>query len=194
MAFSQEFPGAAGVGERAAKAWRLPMGAVSPLWAMFGAAAGAGVAFWWMSQWARAVNVEALAGVKTVPAPKPVATPAEIIAEAAPVEAAAIAAPVAEATVAEASALEAVVEDAAAPVAATVIEAAPPPAPDDLTRMVGIGPKLCAALAERGVTRFAEIAAWTAGDLAEVDSALSLKGRAVREAWVAQARRLAADA
>ena len=57
--------------------------------------------------------------------------------------------------------------------------------------MTGIGPKLSAALAERGVTRFAQIAAWTADDLAELDAALSLKGRAVREAWVAQAKRLA---
>ena len=56
-----------------------------------------------------------------------------------------------------------------------------PAAPDDLTVMSGIGPKLCAALAERGVTRFAQIAAWTSKDLAEMDVALSLKGRAVRE-------------
>jgi predicted flap endonuclease-1-like 5' DNA nuclease len=60
--------------------------------------------------------------------------------------------------------------------------------------MVGIGPKLAASLAARGVSRFAHIAAWTEADLAEVDTALGLKGRAVREAWVAQARRLAADA
>jgi predicted flap endonuclease-1-like 5' DNA nuclease len=59
--------------------------------------------------------------------------------------------------------------------------------------MAGIGPKLSLALAERGVTRFAEIAAWTADDLAEADAALKLKGRAVREAWVAQAKRLAKD-
>ena len=62
---------------------------------------------------------------------------------------------------------------------------------DDLTRLAGIGPKLSAALADRGVTRFAQIADWTADDLAELDAALSLKGRAVREAWVAQAKRLA---
>ena len=65
---------------------------------------------------------------------------------------------------------------------------------DDLTQMTGIGPKLTAALAARGVTRFAQIAAWTADDLVEVDAALSLKGRAVREAWVAQAKRFAKHA
>jgi predicted flap endonuclease-1-like 5' DNA nuclease len=78
----------------------------------------------------------------------------------------------------------------------TVIAEAPAdPAPafaDDLTRLVGIGPKLSAALAERGVSTFADIAAWTTDDLAEVDQALSLKGRAVRDAWVAQAKRLIA--
>ena len=59
-----------------------------------------------------------------------------------------------------------------------------------LTRLVGIGPKLAIALAGRGVTRFAQISAWTEPDLAELDKALDLKGRAVRDAWVAQARRL----
>ena len=62
---------------------------------------------------------------------------------------------------------------------------------DDLTRLVGIGPKLAAALADRGVTAFAQIAAWGDVELAEVDKALDLKGRAARDAWVAQAKRLA---
>jgi len=66
--------------------------------------------------------------------------------------------------------------------------------PEDLTRLMGIGPKLAAALAERGVTRYAQIAAWTANDLAELDKALDLKGRAVRDAWVAQAKRFASEA
>ncbi len=62
-------------------------------------------------------------------------------------------------------------------------------APDDLTRLVGIGPKLAAALAERGVTRYAQIAAWTADEISELDKALDLKGRPARDAWVAQAKR-----
>ncbi len=84
-----------------------------------------------------------------------------------------------------------------APVAETPVVEAPaaleptPAAPDDLTRIAGIGPKLAAALAERGVTRFADLATWGESELAEVDKALSLKGRAVRDAWVAQARRFA---
>jgi len=175
MAWSQEFPGAALVGERTETAFRVPMGVVSPLWAMFGAAASAGVAYWWMTRWTRAAaNFEALAAF----APKVAleSTPIELIIEPASVREKQ---PVAAAIVAE---VEAESVETPAPVLA---------APDDLTTMNGIGPKLCAALAERGVTRFAQIAAWTEADLADVDAALSLKGRAVREAWVAQAKRLA---
>lgn len=61
---------------------------------------------------------------------------------------------------------------------------------DDLTRLVGIGPKLAASLAELGVTRFSQIAAWTPDELASIDQLLGLKGRAERDAWVAQAKRL----
>jgi predicted flap endonuclease-1-like 5' DNA nuclease len=68
------------------------------------------------------------------------------------------------------------------------------PEPDDLTRMVGIGPKLAAALAERGVTSFAQIAAWTDQELADFDKDLELKGRASRDAWVAQAKRFVKEA
>jgi predicted flap endonuclease-1-like 5' DNA nuclease len=226
MAWSQEFPGAAVVGERAEQAWRVPMGVVSPLWAMFGAAAGAGIAYWWVTQWTRAVNIEALAAptakpvaapqrieivaepvleapqsVVAEPAPAPVAAepaqaisvaapPAPVVAEPAPVEAAAPAAP---AVVAELPAETKAEAPVAKPKAAKAKPApAQPPPPDDLTRMTGIGPKLSEALAAHGVTRFADIAAWTAKDIAEFDAALSLKGRAVREAWVAQAKRLAA--
>ena len=41
---------------------------------------------------------------------------------------------------------------------------------------------------------FAQIAAWTDEELAEIDLALDLKGRAARDAWVAQAKQLAGDA
>jgi len=181
MAVSQEFPGAAAAGERAERAFRMPLGVVSPLWAMFGAAAGAGVAYWWMTSWTRAVNFEAM----SVFAPKLAAKPApeEVVTEPEPELVATSRESVTEAAPEPAPALKAVVaEDAPA------VEAAA----DDLTRMTGIGPKLSVALAALGVTRFAQIAGWTADDLATMDTALSLKGRAVREAWVAQAKRLAA--
>ncbi|MDG2530123.1 phasin PhaH [Caulobacter endophyticus] len=79
-----------------------------------------------------------------------------------------------------------VVEKAAAPVVETAKAVA-----DDLTLLVGIGPKLAASLADLGVTRFSQIAAWSADELDSYDKLLSLKGRAERDAWVAQAKRLA---
>ncbi|HWF76726.1 MAG TPA: hypothetical protein VN694_06060 [Caulobacteraceae bacterium] len=204
MAWTQAFPSAAAVEDRAEQALRWPIGAVSPLWAMFGAAAGAGVAWWWMTRWAQAVNVEALAGF----AAAQVRQAAESVADTElRVEEAVVVADVAAAEAAADEAPAPVVAHEAAPVAAgaandaaeeTLGEALEPMAEaskaivaDDLTRLTGIGPKLSAALAERGVTCFAQIAQWSADDLAEVDAALSLKGRAVREAWVAQAKRFA---
>jgi predicted flap endonuclease-1-like 5' DNA nuclease len=189
MAWLEEFAGMASVGDRAERAWRLPLGAASPLWAAFGAVAGAGVAYWWMTRWTQAVNLEALNGLL---APRTAQTPVriEIIAEPAP--AAPEPAPVLDAE----SEPQAQVAPEPAPVAikAAELDLAPePPAPasDDLTVMVGIGPKLADALAASGVTRFAQIAAWTKADLADMDAALNLKGRAIREAWVEQAKRLA---
>jgi predicted flap endonuclease-1-like 5' DNA nuclease len=64
-------------------------------------------------------------------------------------------------------------------------------AADDLTVLIGIGPKLAASLADLGVTRFEQIAGWGADDLADFDAKLNLRGRAERDAWVAQAKRLA---
>ncbi|WP_454714784.1 phasin PhaH [Caulobacter segnis] len=61
---------------------------------------------------------------------------------------------------------------------------------DDLTRLVGIGPKLAASLGELGVTQFSQIAAWTPDELASFDALLNLKGRAERDAWIAQAKQL----
>jgi predicted flap endonuclease-1-like 5' DNA nuclease len=180
MALSQEFPGATAAGERAERVLSLPLGVVSPLWAMFGAAAGAGIAYWWMTGWTRAVNFEAFSPFATGLAAPPAPRTVKIVAEP-------------EAVVDVAPASEAAPETVAALAPEPVAAAIAPPADlavDELTRMTGIGPKLAAALAERGVTRFAQIAAWTAADLARMDGELSLKGRAVREAWVAQAKRL----
>lgn len=202
MAFPEAIPGAAAVEERAERALRWPVGAASPLWAVFGAAATAGMAWWWMTRWTRAVNVEALAGYAATQVKDAVeaVADAELRMEEAVVTAdvaAEVAAEPAPETVAEIEAEPAPIATEPAPAAKVEAKPAAKPAvaktvePDDLTLMTGIGPKLSAALAERGVTRFAQIAKWTADDLAEVDAALSLKGRAVREAWVAQAKRLA---
>ncbi|MBC2670675.1 hypothetical protein ACFOON_03125 [Novosphingobium piscinae] len=71
--------------------------------------------------------------------------------------------------------------------------AAPDQAGDDLTRIKGIGPKLSSLLATLGVTRFAQIAAWTEADMARIDAQLgSFAGRPARDQWIEQARLLAA--
>ncbi|MCY1647098.1 hypothetical protein OVA11_08560 [Caulobacter sp. SL161] len=200
---------------------RVAVGAVSPLWLMFGGAAAAGAAYWWWaSRWREAVNLEALMAL----APEPVAPAleAEAVLEASPepivetvlapvteavadaveittdgVEAAValsaetvveIVAESAEAAVAVLSEPE--VEPEVEPEAVVALEAVA----DDLTRLVGIGPKLASSLAELGVTRFSQIAAWSPDDLASIDQLLNLKGRAERDAWIAQAKRFAGAA
>jgi predicted flap endonuclease-1-like 5' DNA nuclease len=75
----------------------------------------------------------------------------------------------------------------------------PPPepvvtiAPDDLARIKGLGPKLQTLLPELGITTFAQIAALTEADLAELDPKLGpFAGRPTRDSWVEQAKLLAA--
>ena len=65
-------------------------------------------------------------------------------------------------------------------------------AADDLLRIKGIGPKLNGVLNGLGVTRFDQIAKWTAGDVDKVDDHLaSFKGRIGQEEWIPQAKLLA---
>jgi predicted flap endonuclease-1-like 5' DNA nuclease len=208
MAWSERFPGAVNAEERAERAMRLPLGAISPLWPIFGAAAGAGLAYWWLTRWPRALNFEAMAGLAGTPArkprrneilPEPATSRAPLrIAEPSPGPAAQ---PEAPARADEAQPVlrqlfpEAKDELAqAAKENKTAAAAGEAVGSDDLTRIFGIGPRLAAALGERGVSRFSQIAAWTAKDLAEVDAALNLRGRAARDGWVDQARKFAAEA
>jgi len=66
--------------------------------------------------------------------------------------------------------------------------------PDPLTRMKGLGPKAQGTLAGLGVTRYAQIAAWSDADSARIDAEMgAFKGRIERDRWVEQARYLAAD-
>lgn len=86
-----------------------------------------------------------------------------------------------------------VVEVEAAPVAAAAPEVPQGAGEDDLLRMKGVGPKLKALLNELGITRFAQIAAWTDTDIAAIDARLgNFKGRPIRDQWVDQAKYLAA--
>jgi large subunit ribosomal protein L21 len=79
---------------------------------------------------------------------------------------------------------------AAAPKApAPKAEAAPAAAGgDDLKQLSGVGPALEKKLHAAGVTTFAQIAAWTPEDVADMDEKLSFKGRIEREGWIAQAQ------
>lgn len=85
----------------------------------------------------------------------------------------------------------------AAPAAVVVLPEtvadAPLPGGDDLTRIKGLGPKLARLLADNGVTRLDQIAAWNEADLAEIDAKLgTFAGRPTRDAWVDQAKLLVA--
>ena len=57
-----------------------------------------------------------------------------------------------------------------------------------------VGLIACLALEEKlhglGVTSYAQIADWTAEDIARVDTELNFKGRIEREDWIGQAREL----
>jgi len=77
----------------------------------------------------------------------------------------------------------------AAPKAAAKVEAAA--GGDDLKALSGVGPALEKKLNAAGVTTFAQVAAWTADDIAAIDEQLSFKGRIEREGWVEQAKELA---
>ncbi len=64
-------------------------------------------------------------------------------------------------------------------------------AADDLKQLSGVGPALEKKLHAEGVTSFAQIAAWTKADVADMDEKLSFKGRIEREGWIEQAKKLA---
>ena len=59
---------------------------------------------------------------------------------------------------------------------------------DDLKELSGVGPALEKKLHEAGITTFAQVAAWTEADIAEMDEKLSFKGRIEREGWIEQAK------
>lgn len=62
---------------------------------------------------------------------------------------------------------------------------------DDLTRISGVGPVIVKKLHALNVTTFAQIAAWTPEDVADMDEKLSFKGRIDRDDWLAQAAEFA---
>ncbi len=61
---------------------------------------------------------------------------------------------------------------------------------DDLSKLAGVGPVMVKKLNENGIATFAEIAAWSPEQAAEIDEKLGLKGRVERDDWIAQAKEL----
>nr|WP_319391571.1 50S ribosomal protein L21 [uncultured Cohaesibacter sp.] len=64
---------------------------------------------------------------------------------------------------------------------------------DDLKKISGVGPVLEGKLNALGITSFAQIAAFTADDIAKIDDALNFKGRIERDNWLEQAAAFAAE-
>ena len=91
----------------------------------------------------------------------------------------------------EAPAKEAAAKKDDAPAA---LFSAPEGEPDDLKKISGVGPVLEKKLHGLGITKFAQVAAFTAEDIAKVDDALSFKGRIERDNWLEQAAELAKEA
>jgi predicted flap endonuclease-1-like 5' DNA nuclease len=89
-------------------------------------------------------------------------------------------------------------KSSAAPKAAAAKKAAPATAkpasgkPDNLRRLIGIGPVNEKLLRAQGVTSFAQIAAWTAADIKRIEDVMNFDGRIARERWIEQAKLLAA--
>ncbi|PLP60469.1 NADH-ubiquinone dehydrogenase [Mesorhizobium loti] len=68
-----------------------------------------------------------------------------------------------------------------------------PAAPDDLKAITGVGPKLEKVLNDIGIWTYAQVAAWTATEVAWVDDYLGFKGRVERDGWLKQAAALVAN-
>lgn len=64
---------------------------------------------------------------------------------------------------------------------------------DDLKKISGVGPVLEKKLNALGITSYAQVAAFSADDIARVDDALNFKGRIERDNWLEQAKDLAGE-
>jgi small subunit ribosomal protein S2 len=87
-------------------------------------------------------------------------------------------------------------EPASEPAAAAAPEgdalfAKPEGEPDDLKKISGVGPVLEGKLHELGITKYAQVAAFTKEQIEMVDDRLSFKGRIERDNWIGQAAELA---
>ncbi|MEM6666356.1 MAG: 50S ribosomal protein L19 [Pseudomonadota bacterium] len=88
---------------------------------------------------------------------------------------------------------EAAAAAAAAAAASGPLFKKPSGAPDDLTRISGVGEVIVEKLNALGIIKFEQIAAFTDDDIAKVDERLNFKGRIEREDWISQAQALMAE-
>lgn len=79
---------------------------------------------------------------------------------------------------------------AAAAAATAAVASAAPAASDDLKRINGIDAATESRLNENGIQSYAQIAAWTAGDVEKTDTLFNQPGRVSRENWIEQAKML----
>lgn len=195
----------------AQKTMTLPLGFMSPLWLAYSGFAGAGVAYWWMSQFTKPVNLEAIKECQGIyslfPMPKAAigAVPVvvtEMEAEElgaiekaidAAITAAELMMPEMEPLIPEpailATAFDPEIEGAQVMMGA--ISKTVGAGADDLTKLSGIGPTLASKLSDMGVKTYADIASWTDGDIEKYDKTLKLLGRATRDKWIDQAKQFA---
>lgn len=82
------------------------------------------------------------------------------------------------------------VEEPPEPTEAFEILAAPRGAPDDLTKLTGVGPQLATKLNDAGIFHYWQVGAMGTDDAAKLDGDLKLNGRIARDGWVKQARTL----
>ena len=172
------------------------------------------ILFWWLLA-RNGVNKAAAPSHDVMPVP-PVAVPAPPVSKAvaakvktakpaAPKSAAKVAAPkpatpkatVAKVAAPKASAKPAVTnakaDPARKPKATKAAAKAKVAVPDNLELLKGLGPKVNAVLKSLGVTSFAQVASWTAADVAEIDGKLgAFAGRISRDNWIDQAKYLEA--
>jgi predicted flap endonuclease-1-like 5' DNA nuclease len=73
------------------------------------------------------------------------------------------------------------------------LDAARGDAPDDLTRIFGIGPSIERLLFDNGIFHFEQIAGWTDDEVRWADELSGFAGRVRREQWIEQAKALAAE-
>ncbi len=71
---------------------------------------------------------------------------------------------------------------------------APRGAPDDLSRLQGVGPQIIQKLNDAGIFHWWQLAAMTPADASKLDHDLKLSGRIEREGWANQAREAIAAA